>query len=170
MKCEYCERIGQEVLYEDSIAVIALRDNVLTAGQITVYPKKHSPILETIDEKTFQHCFQLASKVSIAAFESLGSQGTNILIQNGLASGQTTPHFAIEVIPRIPSDNLSLKWNPTNPTQDGLAMTLSQIIPEMDKPVVEIGDEVVVDGGDTEAVLEQQDENNFLLKSLKRLP
>src|SRR3989344_1037430 len=116
MVCEFCEilerRSGKEqILFEDKEVVIAVRDSVLTPGQITVFPKKHVPILETVEDPILKKCAVLANKVSRAVFESFWSGGTNILVKNGLGAGQIMPHFGIEIIPRQEGDGLELAWD-----------------------------------------------------------
>ena len=73
-------------------------------------PKEHFTILEGVPENILEKCSLIANKIGIAVFESLGSQGTNIMIQNGLGAGQKVPHFAIEVVPRVENDGLNLTW------------------------------------------------------------
>ena len=110
MKCEYCEiaELSRGVLYQDDKVVIALRDNVVTPGQVTIFPKEHFTIFEMVPKEIIERCVSLANKVSISAFETLSSAGTNVIIQNGLGAGQNTPHFGIEVIPRRENDGLQL--------------------------------------------------------------
>ena len=114
MKCEYCEIVEREgkapILYIDEELVVAVKDRVLAPGQITVFPRTHYTILEMVPELVLAKCAVVANKVSMALFESVGCQGTNIIIANGIASGQSVPHFGIEVIPRIADDKVGLTW------------------------------------------------------------
>ena len=102
MNCEYCEMkdLVQAVIYKDEEVVVAVKDKVLIPGQITIFPQDHFTILEQVPDHILTKCMTIANKVSIAAFETLGSQGTNIIVRNGLGAGQNVPHFGIEVIPR----------------------------------------------------------------------
>ena len=118
--CEYCELMDREenVIYSDKEIVIAVKDKVATPGQITVFTKEHLTILEMVPEKLLEKCSTIANKVSIAVFESLGAQGTNIIVQNGLGAGQNVPHFGIEIIPRQENDGLNLQWQPRQLMED----------------------------------------------------
>ena len=99
MTCEFCELANAVRLYEDDSIVVAIRDHVFTPGQITVLPKEHITILDAVPKDVMEKIALAVNKVSIAAFEGMGSQGTNVLIQNGLAGGQKRPHFSVDIIP-----------------------------------------------------------------------
>jgi len=183
MKCEYCELIADrskaEILYEDEEVVVAVKDLVMTPGQITVFPKEHFTILEMVPDKILRKCAAMANKVSIAAFESIGCQGTNIIIQNGVSAGQKVPHFAFEVVPRREGDGLNLQWEPRQLMEDEMD-TAFLLLKEEGEKLVDIGKK------EKKAKVESKEEpkkekikeekssgekkDNYLLKSLKRIP
>ncbi|HIJ10463.1 TPA: HIT family protein [Candidatus Woesearchaeota archaeon] len=178
MKCDYCdivEGIGKsQILHQDSEIVIAIRDHVITPGQITVFPKKHYTIMELVPKKLLAKCAAIANKVSVAVFDGLGSQGTNILVQNGLGAGQKVPHFGIDIVPRIENDGVNLQWEPTQLEE----VTMDLVFKELKKEASEFvkkglagkeEKEIIVDEGDTEIEVEEG-KDNYLLKSLKRIP
>ncbi|PIN88100.1 hypothetical protein COV12_00275 [Candidatus Woesearchaeota archaeon CG10_big_fil_rev_8_21_14_0_10_32_24] len=172
MKCEYCDLQdkNEDIIYADEDIVIAVKDKITTPGQITVYPKKHYPIMEMVPEDTLNKCVYAAKKVSMAVFESLEAQGTNILVRNGLSAGQSVPHFGIEIIPRREEDNLNLQWKGKEVLEDEMDMILEAIEMDLKKPsMAEAKEEIIVDKGETQAVLEKEGDN-YLLKSLKRIP
>jgi histidine triad (HIT) family protein len=179
MKCEYCEIVsGMEkyaVLFEDEQIMIVVKDLIITPGQITIFPKEHFTILEMVPDVLLEKCSILANKVSIAIFESLGSHGTNILIQNGLGAGQKVPHFAMEIIPRIENDNLPLQWQPKQLMDDDMDTALLMIKQESDK-LVNIGKkekkEIVTEKKEEQpkVVEDKEGKKNYLLKSINRLP
>lgn len=183
MKCEYCDLINRkskQLLYEDKEVVVAVKDLVAIPGQITVFPKEHFTILEMVPQKILEKCALFANKVGMAVFESLGAEGTNIIIQNGLGAGQKVPHFSIEVIPRRDGDGLNLWWQPIQLAEDQLEIMFKLLKEEADKivlrdekPDIKIEKnkkEIMVKDKDTEMKLKKEDENNYLLKSLKRIP
>ncbi len=172
MACEYCDIIQGNsnaiILVEDIDVIVAIRDHVATPGQISVIPKEHHTILEMVPDVILEKCSVLANKVSIAVFESLGAQGTNIVIQNGLGAGQTVPHFSIEVIPRQENDGLNLQWEPKQMMEDELEATfdlLKETLPTLSAPKEEPTTETP-----TEKVTSKKGKDNYLLKSLKRIP
>ncbi len=180
MTCELCDIIAGEskaaIIYEDETVIIAARDNVLIAGQITVFPKEHLPILEMMPEALLSHCAVLANAASTAVFESLGAKGTNLLVRNGLGAGQNVPHFSIEVIPRQENDGLPLQWEPKQIMEDEIERTfillkdelvsLQQQKPKTEEKAAakneEISDEIKEE--------KMKEAPNYLLKSIKRIP
>jgi len=187
MNCEFCEIIEgkgkAEILYQDADIVIAVRDNVVAPGQITVFPKKHLPILEMVPNSLLEKCATMANKVSIALFEGLSGQGTNVIVKNGLGAGQSVPHFAIEIIPRVENDGLNLQWEPKQASEDELEMTYELIMKEakglsLDDNVLaeeSVTEKKVEDGSekeDSESKKEtkKEEKENYMIKQLKRMP
>ncbi|MBD3361217.1 HIT domain-containing protein [Candidatus Woesearchaeota archaeon] len=114
MNCEICEQIKNKkgVLYQDKNITAMLAPKPTAAGHVYIVPKKHVTILEQIPDKIIGEMFAKANKISMACFESLGVQGTNLLIQNGLPAGQHHNHCILHVIPRRENDGLNLAWQP----------------------------------------------------------
>lgn len=176
MNCQYCNIVdGKEsaaMLYEDNELLVVVRDSVVTPGQITVFSRQHYPILETVPDEILQRAAVLANKVSIAVFESLGSKGTNIVIKNGLGAGQNIPHFGLEIIPRQEGDNLNLHWPPRQLAEEEMDTTYL-ILKEEIGSLLNLGKkkpepsavEVV-----PEKVKEETGQENYLLKSIRRIP
>ena len=170
MKCEYCELRKSEILYEDDEIAVIIKDTAVTPGQITVMPKEHFTILEMVSNKIVEKCFLAANKVSIAIFESLGAQGTNLLIQNGLSANQKIPHFSIEVIPRREEDGLNLQWTPQQLMEDELESVFSQLKGAKISLKEKKEKEIKVEDEQTEMVVEEEGKENYLLKSIRRIP
>lgn len=182
MRCEYCDIIEEQrgILYEDDNLVIAVRDKVFTPGQITVFPKKHQPILELVSDEILKKCSVVANKVSIAVFESMGSKGTNIIIKNGLGASQNVPHFGIEVVPRQEEDQLQLSWEGRPMAEDEIDLTfqlLGEAVKNLDKAVKNL--DKVKEGPDDEINEKSKkgnkkesstEKDNYLKKSLRRIP
>ncbi|MEK6853590.1 MAG: HIT family protein [Nanoarchaeota archaeon] len=175
MGCEYCdiaERNSRaQILHEDEYVIAAVKDLVLIPGQITVFPRKHFTILEAVPDDILLKCSAMAEKVSRAVFDGLGQQGTNILVHNGLGAGQKVPHFAIEVIPRRESDGLNLQWPPKEVPPEELEIVAAQLQEEMQKPDVSKKNEAEKEqGSKAEAVKTEKGADNYLVKSLRRMP
>jgi histidine triad (HIT) family protein len=182
MKCEYCDMLerkdAQEIIYEDAEVVVAIKDFCAIPGQITVFPKQHFTILEMVPDDILQKCFILANKVSVAIFESMGVQGTNLLVANGLGAGQKVPHFAVEVIPRREGDGLNLQWPAKELSEDDKETAFLLLKEEADKlvdigkkkekkeePKKELSAEKLSDKDD-----KGEKKENYLLKSLRKIP
>jgi len=171
MVCEFCEilerKSGKEqILFEDQDVVIAVRDSVLTPGQITVFPKKHVPILETVEDPILKKCAVLANKVSMAVFESFGSGGTNILVKNGLGAGQIMPHFGIEIIPRQEGDGLELAWDGNPLAEDEQELTLHLL----QEAFASLNSRDEIKQEEKKVLKQKKGEDNYLVKSQRRIP
>lgn len=181
MECEYCDiltgKSKAQLLYEDDVVIVAVKDMVYTPGQITVFPRKHFTILEQVPDEIVAQCMTVADKTSRAVFEVFQAEGTNILIQNGLGAGQKVPHFAIEVVPRREGDGLNLQWQPTEIGQDDLDIAAHQLSEEAAKlgdftaPKKKEEAKEIREGKKKESKSEDKEKgNNYLLKSLRRIP
>jgi histidine triad (HIT) family protein len=125
MACEYCDIIDREKesanIYEDDKVVAFLSDQPATIGHIVVAPKKHSPIFEAIDDGIVEHLFKIVNKISIAVFEAIKCEGTNVIVQNGVEAGQEAPHFSVNIIPRKGDDGLLFEWAPKQLSEEEMA-------------------------------------------------
>ena len=60
-------------------------------------------------EDEIAHLFMVAKTISNAVLRSLGVQGTNIIVQNGIVAGQKAQHFMVHIIPRKEKDDLNFE-------------------------------------------------------------
>ncbi len=172
MKCQYCEIVEERrgILYQDQDVIAAVKDTALTPGQITVFPREHFTIFEMIPEEILRKCSVLANTIGIAVFEALACQGTNLLVQNGIGAGQSVPHFSIEVIPRNENDGLELQWQPQPFMEDELETTALLLKEELTKLSEPAKKEKGAEKVEPKQKGNGEDAENYLFKSLKRLP
>ncbi len=100
------------LLFEDDKVFAMISPEPVAPGHVIVLPKAHAPIFEAVPDFVVGDMFKVANKVGVAVFESLGAQGTNVLVQNGPTAGQRHNHAMVHVIPRFENDNLEIGWNP----------------------------------------------------------
>lgn len=174
MICEICNLIktSDEKVFEDDKVIAVLHKKPVTAGHIIVATKQHFPIIENIPDDLISHMFKIANKLSTITFESLGAQGTNILVNNGLDAGQQFPHTIIHIIPRRENDNINLSWQPQVANPGELPVIEEKIKAFFEKSKVEtIVDAQLPTPGDTiQRIEESKDDENYLMKSLRRIP
>jgi histidine triad (HIT) family protein len=112
--CVICQIIQGKVpskkIYEDSDIIAFLDVNGAAAGHAFVVPKEHYPIFEQVPDNIVEKIFSVSNKISSALFDTLGIQGTNVFIANGVSAGQTVPHFVVNIIPRKEGDDIDLQW------------------------------------------------------------
>ncbi len=168
-------------IYEDDKVVAFLAERPATIGHIIVAPKQHLPIFEALDDELVEHVSAVANKISIAVFEAIKCEGTNMLIHNGLEAGQEDPHFSVNVIARKGGDGLSFEWMPKQVTEDELGTIELQLKEELSKKQVPVAatvtnkkqetvpDEDIPNDSKNESEPEEKEEN-YLIKQLKRMP
>ena len=128
-ECMFCDLMQKKsnLLFEDDKVFAMLSPDPSVAGQVSVLPKMHAPILESIPDFVVAEMFKVANKVGIAIFEGLGAQGTNLLIQNGSTAGQKHNHVILNVVPRFENDQLPIGWNPKPASEEDLVSLESKI-------------------------------------------
>lgn len=123
--CIVCQIVAGKVpskkIYEDELAIAVLDVNGANPGHCFVMPKSHYPIIEQVPDIEIARLFQISNKISSAIFESLGAQGTNIFVANGIPAGQTVAHFTINVIPRKENDGINLQWQPKQLSEEEMS-------------------------------------------------
>ncbi|MBS3108227.1 HIT domain-containing protein [Candidatus Woesearchaeota archaeon] len=131
-QCPFCSMVEGQIpvkkVYEDAQVMAILDINPANKGHTLVFPKNHASIMSQLDDKTINHLFKIVNKISIALFESLGVEGTNILIANGKAAGQTSPHVLVNVIPRSKGDQVSIGWEPMKISEKEMSEIQQKII------------------------------------------
>ncbi|MBI4147856.1 HIT family protein [Candidatus Woesearchaeota archaeon] len=172
--CPTCDIITskQGLLYEDAKIAAFLSPAPLSVGHILVAPKQHVPILEQVPDYIINELWVKANKLSIALFESIGAEGTNIVIANGPAAGQVLPHAMLNVVARKQNDGLQLQWQPKKLGDEEMAKmeellkgacgAIGEFQSEPQKPI-EIKAPV-------ELPEKTESGESYLLKQLRRLP
>jgi histidine triad (HIT) family protein len=185
MTCEHCETISGKkesaTLYSDDKLIAFLSPQPATIGHIIIAPKAHLPIMEALDDKTVEHIFKVANKISIALFESIKCEGTNLIVQNGTAAGQEAPHFSVNVIARRGGDGFVFDWAPKQLSEEEMATLELQLREELSKapekkPEPELKEEKQAEKKEEgkvegkEAEEKKEEDENYLVKQLKRMP
>lgn len=172
-ECEFCTLMEKEEnkVYEDEKAVAILYPKPAVLGHVVVFAKEHTTIIEQTPDFIVGRLGKIANKISTALFDALKSQGTNILISNGLAAGQNIPHFAINIIPRVINDGLGFNWQPRKIEEDTFK-TLELHIQQETKNIGDFEKEKKEPEKEDEAekMKEKPKEYDYLLKQLKRMP
>ena len=173
--CVFCQaakgKAKLEKVYEDDKIIAVLHPRPAAKGHVLVFSKKHYNILEQIPDFELGEIFKKINKISIAAFEGVKAQGTNIIIQNGIAAGQEVPHVSVHIIPRNENDGLNFQWQPKQLTEEEMstveltlkkeAESIGGFQKEEKKAPVKL---------DKKAEKLKDDEENYLIKKLTRIP
>ncbi|HLD88880.1 MAG TPA: HIT domain-containing protein [Candidatus Nanoarchaeia archaeon] len=177
--CEICDRIktgNLKKLYDDEKVIAFLAPAPATPGHILVAPKEHFAIIEQVPDFIVAKTGVVANKVSIAMFESMNIQGTNLLINNGVPAGQKYAHFTVNIVPRRENDGMNFAWTPRQLTEEEMStveLNLKEFTKNLGAFEAEEPKPIVLDRkepSEMEKGAEIPDEENYLLKQLKRLP
>jgi len=164
--CKICG-IKSNILFEDEKIIVAFSPEPAIPGHVIVFPKKHFPIIETVPDFIVGDMFKAANKAGVILFESLGAQGTNIVVQNGPPAGQKHTHCLINVLPRFENDNLKIGWTP-QPSDEGdlekIASSLSDETKNVGVFEKEKAKPIEIEG------IEEVEKEDYRVKHLRRIP
>jgi len=173
-ECEYCqitEKGKAKKIYEDEQLVVVLSEKPASLGHMIILPKKHYPIIENIPDYEVAHLFQIANRLSTIAFETLKMQGTNLIVNNGVAAGQDKAHFSIHIIPRRENDKIDFNWKAKQLTEEEMSTIELKLkeeaenIGEFEKEEKEKPQEIK-----TKKETIPVDNNNYLIRQIERVP
>jgi len=158
-----------EIIMEDNDIVVIMPQNAISKGHIIVVPKQKYIILEQIPDPLLQKMFQVSNKLSSVLFDTMQCQGTNILIQNGIAAGQKNSQFSINIIPRFDNDKINFEWKPKQVAETDLVEFQKRMddtnTAENAEKYLEDKKNELKEKKDVEIT---PDEDNYLIKSLTR--
>ncbi|MGN1163562.1 MAG: HIT family protein [Candidatus Ornithospirochaeta sp.] len=97
-------------IYEDDLCFVILDLSPVNKGHALVISKECAPTFTEVKDETLHHMINVAKKVDGKMRSVLGADGTNIMINNGPASGQEVPHLHIHVIPRYSGDGKTFSF------------------------------------------------------------
>ncbi|MBR9691499.1 HIT family protein [Candidatus Woesearchaeota archaeon] len=177
--CIFCNTVeGKtklEKVYEDAEVVAVVHPRGAVPGHILVFPKKHYQVFEIMPDYEIGHLFDVVNKISIAVFEAIQAQGTNIIMQNGVSAGQELPHVVVHIIPRKEGDGLDFQWTPKQMTQE----EVSSIELKLKEAASEIGEfekekkkeAVKVEGKEEKKKpADEEEKDEDMAKQLERIP
>lgn len=174
--CILCDtvkgKVKSEKIYEDAKVFAILAPTPAAIGHVIVIPKFHYQIIEQIPDYEIAHIFKTVNKLSSAVFEATGAKGTNVIVQNGVAAGQSIPHVCVHIIPRNENDGISFQWPPKQLTEE----EMSTVELKLKEGAEKIG-EFEVEEKKMPIKIEKKPEKikaekgeNYLIKQLERIP
>jgi len=174
--CEYCEIAeggrGAFKIFEDDKVLAILSQSPASFGHVLVMPKSHHHIIEQVPDFLLSHLMMVSSKLMVCLFEGLNAEGTNLIISNGIAAGQTEPHFMLSLVPRRENDGINLQWHPKQASPEELS-TVELELSEFTRKIGEFEKEkpkpIVMDEEKTSDDMES-DDNSVRVRHLTRIP
>lgn len=173
MSCKLCDQLKESPLYDDGEVAAVISENPATPGHVIVAPKQHHIILEQVPDWVMGKLFTVANKLSIVLFEGLGAQGTNLLIQNGAAAGQSAPHACVNIVPRQENDGINVLWQPRQLSEEEMS-TVELKLKEETKSIKSFEKEKPKPKEESKPEPKKEyrlsDEENYMIRSLRRIP
>ena len=171
--CVVCQIIRNNIpskkVYEDELVMAVLDVNGANPGHCFVMPKNHYPIIEQVPDMEIGRLFQVSNKISSSIFESLGVQGTNIFVANGIPAGQTVAHFTINVIPRKENDGINLQWQPKQLDEEEMSTVELKLKDQTKHIAVEKEEKKAKVHAPKPAAISEEEEEYFE-RQMRRLP
>lgn len=110
-QCIFCQIVAGKIqakkVYEDEHTIAILDINPANPGHTLLLTKEHYSIMPQIPDEEIAHVFMVAKSLSNSMLRSIDSQGTNIIVANGIAAGQRAQHFMAHIIPRKENDGIN---------------------------------------------------------------
>ncbi|MBI2666197.1 hypothetical protein HYX13_01145, partial [Candidatus Woesearchaeota archaeon] len=89
------------------------------SGQIEIYSKVEERELGKFSAEDDLYFFMVISFAASVVFESIGAQGTNIIIKSGMTDDHPSGKLCAYILPRKQNDGLDgLLWQPKQPSYD----------------------------------------------------
>ena len=118
--CPFCENLAGRAVDDSGRskrwAFVERQDSVaafvnpfqMSHGALLVVPVRHAPTVLDLRQDEAEAMARLVRRVAHAVYDALDPAGMNIFQNNGVASGQTIPHYHVHVVPRYPGDQPEL--------------------------------------------------------------
>ena len=175
--CVVCQiasgRVPSKKVYEDELALAVLDVNGANPGHCFIIPKNHYPIIEQVPDMEVARLFQVSNKISTAIFESLGAQGTNIFVANGIPAGQTVAHFIINVIKRKENDGINLQWQPRQLSEEEMSTVELKLRENMQGMAIESQGKREMPKAHSERpkpFISDEGEEDYFMSQLRKIP
>ena len=115
MDCIFCKiaehSAHAEILFEDEKVISFLDINPVNFGHTLVVSRGHYPDFLSVPSEELEGLIVTAQKISEIICKKLKCDGFNIVINNGIAAGQSVTHFHIHIIPRFTNDDFRFRLN-----------------------------------------------------------
>lgn len=95
-------------LHEDELCFAILDINPVNKGHILIIARNPYPTIADCPQEVLTHMMVLAKKADETLRKQLLCDATNLIVNNGKASGQEVPHLHLHVIPRWEGDHKTI--------------------------------------------------------------
>ena len=114
MECVFCNIVTRkseaEIVFENENVLSFLDIRPINFGHTLVIPKQHNENFLSVPPAELSQLTTTTQIIAEAVIKSLHADGFNIIVNQGVAAGQTIFHFHFHIIPRFNND---FKFKPT---------------------------------------------------------
>jgi histidine triad (HIT) family protein len=108
MSCIFCRivagEIPAEIVAKDDGAVAFLDIAPLADGHTVIVPRRHVATIEAMSPDDARSLFATGTRLAGPVRQAVGAAGNTIGINDGPATGQTSPHVHVHIVPRRADD------------------------------------------------------------------
>jgi histidine triad (HIT) family protein len=112
--CIFCRMVAGEIpvtrIYEDELVLVFLDIGPVSDGHTLVIPKQHFERLHDCPSEVLGQVCSRLGKIAKAVAVGMGSDGYNVLCNNGRAAGQLVGHLHFHIVPRNSGDGVFDRW------------------------------------------------------------
>lgn len=120
--CVFCDIVKGQIpatkVYEDETVLAFLDIGPLSKGHTLVIPKQHFEKLHECPPELLGQISSCFGKIAQAITVGMGSEGYNLLCNNGRAAGQLVKHLHFHIVPRNSEDGIFNRW-PASEYEEG---------------------------------------------------
>jgi histidine triad (HIT) family protein len=139
--CLFCKIIRGVIpsakVLETDHAVAFLDIHPVNPGHVLLVPKEHHANLAELPDELASQVGGLLPKICRAVRAATGSDGFNVIVNNGRVAGQTIDHGHWHIIPRFRHDSINWPWPQNEYVGDELGQMRFRIERELNPLVVE---------------------------------
>jgi len=112
--CIFCKIASGSIpcnrIYEDDSVLAFLDIGPVSVGHTLVIPKQHFETMADCPAEVLAAVASVLGRIAMAVSTATGSDGYNVLCNNGRAAGQLVNHMHFHVIPRMINDGIFNRW------------------------------------------------------------
>lgn len=102
--CPFCTFPRERIASADALAVVVRDAYPISPGHTLIVPRRHVASISEVTPDELRSLWSLLGDARRTLDESLGPDGYNIGVNDGLAAGQTVMHLHVHLIPRYRGD------------------------------------------------------------------
>ncbi|MGD0552012.1 MAG: HIT family protein [Sedimentisphaerales bacterium] len=112
--CIFCKIASGQIpaakIYEDEVVVAFLDVGPISDGHTLVMPRQHFEKVHSCPPELLGQIWTRLGKIAGAVASAVGSDGYNVLCNNGRAAGQVVDHLHFHIVPRKTGDGVFAQW------------------------------------------------------------